>query len=128
MLLRSVALLATLTAAIPVIAQNISAADIASSIGQLTTLTRIATSFTQDVVFVNNPPVVRKGVIGIIDAIGTQANLCKNSITGDAYGALTKKRATFSPKEQEDVADAYIIVRLPTYILYYSLPFNPTLP
>ncbi|MCJ1236378.1 hypothetical protein MMC14_004359 [Varicellaria rhodocarpa] len=114
MLFQSVALLAILTAAIPVIAQNISAADVVSNIDRLTTLTRIATSITQDVVLVNNAPVDRDDVIGVINAIGTQATLDQDLLAGHACGALTKKRtilaqrATFSPQEQENVAAAYI--------------------
>ncbi|MCJ1238547.1 hypothetical protein MMC14_006537 [Varicellaria rhodocarpa] len=114
---------AVLTAAVSVVAQEMSGADMVSNINRLTDLTRIATLITQDAVYVNNPTVNRNVTVSIIDAIGTQGTLDQDAMTGQACGALTKRHSgsivgramldqrqsstTYTPEEQTNVASAY---------------------
>lgn len=124
MLFKSVTL-AALASAVSVVAQEISAADMVSNINRLTTLTRIATSITQTVVYVHNAPENRNDTIAIIDAIGTQGTLDQDLMTGHACGALTKRYSgsiagramlgqregsSYTPEEQTNVTDAYTTV------------------
>ena len=124
MLFKSV-ILSALIANFSVAAQEISAADVVSNINRLMTLTRIGTSIVQDVVYVNNPIRDRNDTIVFINAIGTQATLDEDLMTGRACGALTKRysgsitgrampgqrrNSTYTPQEQMKVTIAYTTV------------------
>jgi len=123
MLFKSITLAAF---AASVVSQEISAADVVSNINRLTTLTRIATSITHFVVYLNNPVEDRLDTIAIIEAIATQGTLDQNFMTGNACGALTKRypksiagrsileerqSTAFTAEEQTSVTNAYSTVR-----------------
>lgn len=119
MLFKFSALAGILSAATAVtVSSQLSAADMASNLDRLTTLTRVTTAIYQYVVFVNNPPTSRLDVIGAITATKTQATLDQDLMNGQACGSLTRRfsgdkavrSGLYTVAEQANVTAAYTTV------------------
>ena len=131
MLLNSMTLAAVDT--ISIAAPDIPSSDIVNNLYRLTQLTGIAQSITHYVVYLNNPVRDRNKTIGSIEAIGTQATLDRDFMSGQTCGTMTKRsgsnvgrsevkqNTTYTPAEQAEITDNYIAVS--SHSTYHRLCF-----